>query len=42
MSWPFELFCFGIFHMEEETVKVLLGREDGNIDGGVAGEVLPL
>lgn len=36
------LFCFGIFHVEEDTIQVLLGCEDGNNDGGVAGEVLPL
>lgn len=40
MSVPFKLCYFGIFHMEEE--RFLLGCEDGNIDGGIAGKVLQL
>lgn len=36
MSVPLVLFSFGIFHVDEDTVQVSLGCEDGNNDGAVA------
>lgn len=39
MSFPLELSCCGIFHVDKDTIQVSLGCEDGNNDDGVAGEV---